>query len=247
MTIRQMGLMACLWMAVSSTAFAADPETSRELATIRSQLAIEYAKIGNYKVALETADLAVAADPAYVPAYVSRAYVLTQLREEGPAEANYRKALQLDPNNPEANNNYGLFLCDRNRLQDSLSYFQKALANPLYDSPQTAYLNLGHCSAKAGNQEQANDYLLAALRAAPNFAPALRELAQLHLGLGNAKLAAFYFERMGKGAALQADDLWLGVQIGRKSGNRTLESECSVALKNRYPDSKETQLLLSGS
>ena len=87
MTIRQMGLMACLWMAASSTAFAADPGTSRELATIRSQLAVEYAKIGNYKVALETADQAVAADAAYVPAYVSRAYVLTLLREDGPAEA----------------------------------------------------------------------------------------------------------------------------------------------------------------
>ena len=104
-----------------------------------------------------------------------------------------------------------------------MSYFQKALANPLYDSPQTAYLNLGHCSAKMGNKEQANDYLLAALRAAPNSRRRCGNSAQLHLGLGNAKLAAFYFERMGKGAALQADDLWLGVQIGRASGNRVLK------------------------
>ncbi|MDF0606359.1 type IV pilus biogenesis/stability protein PilW [Neisseriaceae bacterium TC5R-5] len=241
------GLLACVITAFADTDGLG---RQRELAQVRTQLAVEYAKLGNLKVALDTAEQAVLADSTYPSAYIAQAYVLALLQQDGRAEAAYRKALQLEPDNPEANNNYGLFLCERNRIEESLPYFQKALANPLYDSPQTAYLNLGQCNAKVGKGEQANDYLLMALRAAPNFEPALRELAELHLSQGNAKLATFYFERMtarGTIASLSAADLWLGVRVTRNTGDRALEAEYSNVLKSRYPDSKQTQLMLSGS
>ncbi|AUH49995.1 type IV pilus biogenesis/stability protein PilW [Chromobacterium sp. ATCC 53434] len=235
-------------MAFGIAAPAVAASNPHELARVRSQLAVEYAKIGNLKAALDNANQAVAADSSYVTGYVTRAYVLGLLRQDGQAESDFQQALRLDPASPEANNNYGLFLCEHGRVQDSLALFQKALANPLYDSPQSAYLNLGRCSAKLGQTDQANDYLLSALRAAPDFAPALRELAEMHLGLGNAKLAAFYFARLHRGSdGLDAPDWWLGARIARKTGDGALERECENALKNRYPDSRETQLLLSGS
>ncbi|WP_239690828.1 type IV pilus biogenesis/stability protein PilW [Chromobacterium sphagni] len=236
-------------LAFGVSTFAMAAGGGRELAQIRSQLAVEYAKIGNLKSALDNANQAVKADPSFITAYVTRAYVLGLLQQDGQAEEDFRQALRLDPANPEANNNYGLFLCEHERAKDSLALFQKALANPLYDSPQSAYLNLGRCSAKLGQTDQANDYLLSALRLAPDYAPALRELAEMHLGLGNAKLAAFYFGRLRNGGpnGLTAADLWLGARIARKTGDGALESECANTLKNRYPDSRETQLLLSGS
>ncbi len=234
-----------LTLAIATPAMAAN---SRELAQIRSQLAVEYAAIGNLKVALDSANQAVAADSAYPQAYLTRAYVLGLLQQDAAAEQDFQTVLRMDPANPEANNNYGLFLCEHQRAQESLAYFNKALANPLYDSPQTAYLNLGRCSIQLGATDQANDYLLTALRLAPNYVPALRALADLHLSLGNAKLAAFYFDRMrSTSPELQAADLWLGARIARKTGDRARENEFSTALKNRYPDSRETQLLLSGS
>ncbi|UTH72561.1 type IV pilus biogenesis/stability protein PilW [Chromobacterium sp. IIBBL 290-4] len=235
-------------MAFSASAPAA-AGNAQDLARIRSQLAVEYAKIGNLKVALDNANQAVQADPTLVSAYLTRAYVLNLLQQSGPAEEDFQRALRLDPASPEVNNNYGLFLCEHGKPQESLAWFQKALANPLYDSPQSAYLNLGRCSAKLGRQEQANDYLLSALRAAPEYAPALRELANLQLEQGNARLAAFYFGRLRRAAssALDAADWWLGARIARKAGDDALESECANVLKNQYPDSRETQLLLSGS
>lgn len=229
---------------------AADGSNPSEVARIRSQLAVEYSRIGNLKSALDNANQAVQADPVYITGYLSRAYVLGLLQMDDKAEQDYQQALKLDPANPQVNNNYGLFLCEHGRPQDSLALFQKALANPLYDSPQSAYLNLGRCSAKLGRTDQANDYLLSALRVAPNYAPALSELAEMQLGLGNAKLAAFYFERLRSGGGMNglgAAELWLGARIARKTGNAALERACGNELKNRFPDSRETQLLLSGS
>lgn len=221
---------------------------SKDLAQIRSQLAIEYVKVGNLRVALDMANEAVDADSRSAPAYLTRAYIYSLLQQDGQAEQNYRQALQLDPANPEGNNNYGLFLCEHNRLRDGMGYFSKALANPLYESPQTAYLNMGRCSAKLGETDKANDSLLMALRVAPNFPPALKELASLHLDLGNAKLAGFYFDRLRQNSqVLGPEELWLGIRIARRSGDRNLESDCAAQLRNRYPDSKETQMLLSGS
>ncbi|SMF31054.1 type IV pilus biogenesis/stability protein PilW [Pseudogulbenkiania subflava] len=240
----QMWLAGCL-MAFGMTVFAAAP--TNELAQIRTQLAVEYSRIGNYKAALLSADQAIAADQRYVPAYLAKAYVLTLLKVDGDAEQNYQKALAMEPANPEANNNYGEFLCDHGRAQDGMGYFAKALANPLYDTPQTAYLNLGRCSALLGQKAQANDYLLSALRVSPNYPPALKELAALHFGQGNAKLAAFYFDRLADNVGeMPADVLLLGVKIARKTNEQGKADLYAARLKSRYPDSKETQELLSG-
>jgi type IV pilus assembly protein PilF len=240
--------MAVCLLAYSLVAFAAP--ANRKLAEIRSQLAVEYAGLGNLPIALASANEAVLADDSFVGAYLTRAYVYNLMHLDGDAEKNFLKALQVDSSSPEANNNYGQFLCEHERPRAAMDYFAKAIANPLYQTPQTAYLNMGRCSVKLGENTQANDYLLTALQMAPNYLPALRELAALHLELGNAKLASFYFGRLQQAAGNApqgADVLWLGVQIARKGGDRVHEAEYSSALKSRYPDSKETQLLLSGS
>ncbi len=241
--------MAVCLMTVTVSAFAMPP--NRKLAEIRSQLALEYARLGNMAVAVQTVNEAIEADASYAPAFLTKAYLQSQLGQDGDAEQSYLKALQLDPGNPEANNNYGFFLCEHQHPQTAIDFFNKALANPLYQTPQTAYLNLGRCSAKLGQVDKANDYLLSALRIVPDYQPALRELAVLHLDQGNAKLAAFYFDRLmrtaGTAGPLPADTLWLGVQIARRNGDRAHEAEYGAILKNRFPDSKETQLLLSGS
>jgi type IV pilus assembly protein PilF len=147
-------------------------------------------------VALESANEAVEADGSFVGAYLTRGYIFNLMHLDADAEQNFLKALQVDPSSPEANNNYGQFLCEHDRPRQAMDYLAKAISNPLYQTPQAAYLNMGRCSVKLGETTQANDYLLTALRLGPDYPPALRELAALHLELGNAKLASFYFSRL---------------------------------------------------
>lgn len=241
-----------VWMVVGFIVFSlpvfANAANNKNLADIRSKLAIEYAKLGNYKVAMENADQAIRADSAVAEPYLAKAYINLLLGQNKDAEDNFLRALSIEPGNSEANNNYGLFLCENGRVKESQDYFNRALSNPLYTEPQAAYLNLARCSAKLHENQQANDYLLTALKIAPNFIPALETLSALQLDMGNAKLAAFYFERIRRQTtALSSQQLWLGVRIARKSGDQASEGDLGQALKSHYPDSRETQLLLSGN
>ena len=218
-----------------------------DLAQIRTQLAVEYSRAGDLKVALDSADQAIAADQGYVPGHLMRANVLQQLKVDGEAERSYQRALSLAPGNPEANNNYGWFLCLHGQENESLAYFRRALTDPLYESPQTARLNLGVCLAKLGRKAEANDQFLAALQAAPGFAGALTELARLYLEQGNGKLAGLYLDRLARsGVPLSADALLLGVGIARLNGDSDRERQFIGQLTSRFPDARETQQLFSG-
>jgi type IV pilus assembly protein PilF len=222
--------------------------TPREIATLRTELAVEYLKQDNLRLALDSAETAVKADPTYMAGFLVRAHIQQLLKLDQDAEASFRKALELAPASPEANNNYGWFLCTRGRVAESLPYFEKALADPLYETPQTAQSNWGMCLSKLGRRDEANEHFLAALRAAPDDPLALRELARLQLEQGNGRLASFYFKRLLRSAPLATpEDLMLGVKVARLAADQNLEAQMVDQLKQRFPDSKETQQLLIGS
>ena len=42
-----------------------------------------------------------------------------------------------------------------------------------------------------------------------------------------------------------AESLWLGLRIERKLGNKTAEASYALQLKRKFPDSPQTQALLS--
>lgn len=243
----QMCLVGCL-MASSLTTFAIAADAVPELAQIRAQLAVEYAKVGSYRYALDAANEAVKVAPDYAEGFLSRAWVYSLLGMNTEADKDYREALRLDPNNASGNNNYGLFLCDQGRAADSLVYFQRALGNPLYTTPAMAWVNMARCNLKLGHRSEANDNLLSALAVKPDYVPALLALASLHLELGNVKLASFYYDRLtGTMDSLGPEDLMTGIRLARLSGNRVREEALAARLKGRYPDSRQTQQLLSGT
>ncbi len=46
------------------------------------------------------------------------------------------------------------------------------------------------------------------------------------------------------GAAQNADNLWTAVRLSRYLGNRSNEAKYSSLLKNRFPDSGQTSLMM---
>lgn len=231
-----------LW---SAGAFATVP--SHELASLHAQLAFEYAKAEQPAQALVAADRALQADATFAPAWLARAHAHAVLSLDAEAEQDYRSALRLQPQDGAANNNFGWFLCQRRRLAEGAQHLQRALADPRYGSPETAYLNLGRCSLMADQTQQAMDHWLTALRHRPDYAPVLKHLAALYTQQGSVKLASFYFDRLiEQSGPLVADELLLGVHLARLSGDRVRETAYADELKVRFPGSRETQQLLSG-
>jgi len=43
-----------------------------------------------------------------------------------------------------------------------------------------------------------------------------------------------------------AEQLWLGVRIERRAGDRNAAASYAVQLRKRYPEARETQLMMQG-
>jgi len=226
---------------------ATDQFRSRAVASAKAhtELAGMYYERAQMGVALGEIDIALQADPNYAPAYNVRGLIHMALHEYKEAEEDFQQSLRLDRNDSETHNNYGWFLCERGSEKDSIPHFMAALKNPLYATPEIAYLNAGKCSRKAGNQKDAEEFLQRALQVQPGLPQALLAMAELNFDNGNYHAAKGYFTKFAeKSENLNAEQLWLAVRIERKTGDRNAEASYSVQLRKRFPDARETQLLL---
>ncbi len=223
-----------------------DPTTR---AKIHTELASLYFQEGNMAVALEELRIAQSADPRYAPAYSVRGLVHAYLRENDLAEAQFRRALELTPNDAQVNNNYGWFLCQIGKERQSIAYFLNALKSPLYETPDLAYANAGRCAFAAGDLDGAESYLQQAIRLSRDggFSPRL-QLAALQYKRGNLEEARRQvngvLNSMGQPSA---EALWLALRLERKLGNRSAESTMAAQLRNRFPNSREYQEFLKGN
>ena len=217
-------------------------------AKIHTELGAMYYQAGNMAVALEELRIAIELDSSYAPAYSVKGLVHTNLREFDQAEAQFKKALDLTPKDPEVNNNYGWFLCQTGKERQSIAYFLNALKSPLYTTPELAYANAGGCALKAGDIEGAEAYLQQAIRLAGNTAPLQRtQLASVYYKRGNLLGARELINAVLKETDQPtAEAIWLALRVEKKLGNRSAEGALAVQLRGRHFNSKEYQDFLKG-
>jgi type IV pilus assembly protein PilF len=218
--------------------------TGRTSARIHTELAGLYFERAQLGTALSEIGTALQADSNYAPAYNVRGLIHMTLREDKEAEADFQRSLQLDKEDSETHNNYGWFLCQRLRPTESIPHFLVALKNPLYTTPERAYLNAGVCSQKAGNYQDAQDFLQRALTIRPGLPQALLGMAEVSFFQGAFHTAQRYFgEFSAKSDGLSADNLLLAVRINRAVGDRNVEATYAAQLRQNYPDSNQARLL----
>jgi type IV pilus assembly protein PilF len=217
----------------------------RNRARIHTELGSAYFERGSMGVALEELHTAIAADPNYAPAYSVLGLVHMELRENAVAQQQFEHALRLSPNDPDINNNYGWFLCQTGREQQSIAYFLAALKNPLYNAPARSYVNAGLCSMKT-NERDAVDYFERALRSAPDNPQALYNLASIQYKRGQLEAARALIGRFNKVVEPTVESLWLALRIERKLGDKTAENALAVQLRRRFSGSQEYRDLLEG-
>jgi Tfp pilus assembly protein PilF len=56
----------------------------------------------------------------------------------------YKKAISIDPDYSEAMNNLGVTYAETGNWDEAVTYFDSALANPMYETPESAYANKGY-------------------------------------------------------------------------------------------------------
>ncbi len=216
-------------------------------AKVHTELAASYFERMQYAVALQEVGVALLAHDAYAPAYNVRGLIRMALHEDDAAEADFRRSLKLEPGNSDTHNNFGWFLCQRGRYQESVQQFQEALKNPLYATPELAYANAGICSGKGGDAKAAESYLQRALILHPDMPQALFGLADAAFAGGDyAKAKSWFLRYQQTGAELNAEQLWLAVRIERKMRDHNSEASYALQLGKRFPESREAQLLQAG-
>lgn len=216
-------------------------------AKLHTELAASYYERMQLGVALGEIDKALLANRNYAPAYNMRGLIRMDLREYKEAEADFQQSLRLDKDDSETHNNYGWFLCQHGKEMESVPHFMAALKNPLYRTPERAYLNAGLCSKKAGNSKDAEEFLQRALTIQPGMLQALLGMAELSFAKGDYNTAKKHFAKFSeKSDSLTAEQLWLAVRIERKVGDRNSEASYAVQLRKQFPDARETRLLVYG-
>lgn len=217
---------------------------STQAAEINVQLGVNYMGKGDLELASIKLERALQQDPNLASAHWTYALLQMRLKQDALAEKHFRKAIALDPEDSMAHTNYGVFLCKHKRLQAADEQFLKALDNPLYKFPETAYTAAGQCIQRVPNEEKAEAYFRAALEENPHYPAALYQMAKLGVQQERWLQARAYLQRYSAVATQNAKTLWLGVQTERALGNLDAAASYALQLKNLYPQSEETALLL---
>lgn len=219
----------------------------RERARAHTELAAAYYERGNMGVALEELRIAIAADSGYAPAYNVLGLVHMDLKEHAQAQASFERALRITPNDPDANHNFGWFLCQTQREEQAIKHFMMAIRNPLYVTPQKSYTLAGDCAVQKSNDRDAADYYQRALRLDPNYLQALIGLAKLRYRRGELDGARTLVGHYNRLIEPTAESLWLALRVERRLGDKSAETSLAAQLRRRFPGSREYQDLQKGS
>jgi type IV pilus assembly protein PilF len=236
-------LCSCVSGPVDDNPNAETPSAAR--ARAHTDLGAAYFQQGKYEVALDEFAHAVQIEPKYAQAYNGLGLVYAALGEDAKADANYKKAVEVQPDNSESHNNYGSYLCTKRRYDESIPHFLAAVKNPLYATPNLAYANAGICSLRKNDTKNAEIYLRKALQIEPLTHSAAYQLADIQFNRKEV-LAAKATLQNALIASPSADVLWLGIKIERILGDKDNEASYALQLRQNFPNSEQTRLLLSG-
>lgn len=218
-------------------------QKAQSSADVHTRLAQHYIDIGNLQGALEKVKIAEGEDPTYVPAQTVMAYIYERINDMPNAEIHYRKAVELQPDKGDTNNNLGQFLCHEGKVQESFPYFTKAIADPFYQTPDVALTNQGVCQLQINDRADAEASFRQAVKRNPGNATALLQLTNaLYLNRNYFDASAFMqrFDALGQPSA---DSLKLGYDIETRMGNTDAAQNYSKRLLSQFPDSEQAQAL----
>lgn len=216
----------------------------QEAARTRTDLGQKYMQQGKLEIALENLTKALEYDSNYVDAHTVIAVLYETINDPAKAGEHYRRAAELKPKGGAEANNYGWFLCRQGRYDESQAYFDRALADPFYQTPAVATTNSGTCFARAGKREEAEQRLRRALEQNPDDGETLIQLASLSYDKGDYLKARGFMQRFeGSSPQPRPDALLLGRNIELRLGNGGAAGDYTRRLLQGFPDSEQARSL----
>ncbi|QSX24194.1 tetratricopeptide repeat protein [Priestia megaterium] len=141
-------------------------------------------KLGNFEEAIKDINQAINLNPFVSNFYVNRADVLVDLEKYDEVEWNYKRALELDSNNIEAKINYGVFMMNNEKIDDSIILFKELEAEDI-DDKYEIYNNLGTAFLEKGLHEEAIEYFNRCITLNPSYATSYINLGVVYYNLND--------------------------------------------------------------
>ena len=190
-----------------------------QAADMNVKLGMMYLQKGETQRAQQRFSQALANAPENPAAWYSMGYFWEVMGNNAKAESYYKKAISLDPQNGNAKNNYGTFLCHTGRYQDGIKQFQAAINSADYLNQTGAYENMGLCAMKIPDYKMAKEYLTRALSQNPNLTESLEGLAEISYKEKDYAAACNYLKRY-KTLAAKPSKAMVKLETELKKGNK---------------------------
>lgn len=226
---------------------------SDNAAQYNSQLGAQYLQRGELDQAREKLLKALEQDDSNALAHVAYAQLQARVSEPDSAFVHFKRALELEPDQADHRNSYGIFLCQQEKYEEASKQFRVAANNAYYRTPEFALDNAGICmldadasSRQTGNTAEAErflnkaeSFLREALRVNPQFANAYLHMADLMHRRQRLTVADAYYQRFTAYGRESSESLWLGLKIKRDAGQLKTAEQYASRLLNQFPSSDE--------
>jgi type IV pilus assembly protein PilF len=222
--------------------------TQNEIAMTRISLGLGYLKMGNTTQAKLNLEKAKRFAPKLVQVHTAFAHYYDTVGELDLAISAYEEALSIDDQDADTLNNYGVFLCRQDRLDEAESQFLKAIAIPTYLLVSESYENLALCQLKKSRFIKGEEYLSKAIKHNPSSASALLEMARLQYIKADYQQAHAYIKRYEKSTRrFTPTALALSFKVFEKLSDKKTAKNYASMLVKMFPGSYEAkQYLLTG-
>lgn len=218
-------------------------DQAKEAARVHTELAQHYMQSGDLQTALEKLKLALKFDDSYEPAHTVIAVLYERINDMPDAEANYRKAVALEPQKGATNNNLGAFLCKIGKTSEAIPYFQKAVADPFYSTPDMALTNEGVCQVRSNDLAGGEASLRKAIELNPQNAEALYQLSNAFYLANDSFHASAFLQRYEALGQSSPAALKLGYDIELRLGDRDAALTYRRRLQSQFPDSEQARAI----
>ena len=215
-------------------------------AEINMRLGLNYMQRGDYKTAMEKLERSLQQDPNLPSTHNTIALLFQRLRVTEKAEQHFLQAVNRAPDYSEAQNNYGVFLCQQQRYEEGEQRFLAAIKNPLYSSPAQALENAGVCVSRIPDIEKAEKYFRQALQINPNLGNALIQMATISYQQNDYLQARIYIQRYKSISQWTSQALLLAIKTENQLQDQNAVASYALLLRARFPNSDETQQVKKG-
>ena len=183
------------------------------------QLATQFLNINQPLKAITRLQKVLKANPDSAEAFGLLGTIYQHQGEYDLAGKNFKKALELAPDDSNIRNNYGTLLYAKKRYRDAAKQFHRVTKDVYYGNRDRVFENLGATYLRMGNTEKAIGYYQRALRLNAFLSGANLKLAEIFMLQDQPEKAYRCYINFVRNGRQTAESLWLGIRIASRTNH----------------------------